>query len=489
MKRLALLGGAAVVAIAVGFVLAGHRLGDGAPRTSGPAPEASTLRSTERSAAAPRSAETPPASAAPEVRGVAGDAQGFLYGRVTTRVGQVYLGRLRWGIGREAFWGDSFNGLKADNPWAAQVSPERLPKEASTSFLRRLFGSSPRAKDLRRRFMARFGDLVRIEARGLKGVRVTQKSGTVVDLDRFEAGDFDDGVRVFDARGTVDLDSMAIASVELLPTPGLADAPARLAGTVHTAQGDFTGTLQWDREKGVATDELVGRRKIGIPGLATAVVPGLDKAGTLGLRFDTIRTIARRSSNSALVTLLDGREVELIGTGDSGVGDVGIDNRGIYVDDPRYGCVLVAWDAFESADLQPSGSGPAYADFPGGTALAGTVMVRDGRTLRGRLVFDLDESETTETLDAPAGGVNYLIPFGLVAAITPAPAEPAAPPGARATVRLWSGEELELEPSGDLGENNAGLLIFAGDGARGEYVAWSEVRRIDLDRPAVPGRP
>jgi hypothetical protein len=171
------------------------------------------------------------------------DAQGFLYGRVTTRSGDVYLGRLRWAGNREAFWGDSFNGLKAENPWAAQVPPERLPKEdRSVSILGVHFGDSAHPHGLRRRFMARFGDLARIEARGTKLVRVTLKSGNAFDLDRLEAGDFDDGVRVFDARGTVDLDSRVIASVELLPTTGLTDAPARLSGTVHTAQGDFTGT-------------------------------------------------------------------------------------------------------------------------------------------------------------------------------------------------------------------------------------------------------
>ena len=469
MRRLALAGGVVAVAIAAGFVLAGRRLGEREPRASATVPEPQS----ETAAAAPGASGT--------------DAQGFLYGRVTTRSGDVYLGRLRWWAGtREAFWGDSFNGLKAENPWAARVPREKLPKEdRSVSILGVHFGDSAHPQDLRRQFMARFGDLARIEARGTNVVRVTLKSGTAFDLDRLEAGDFDGGVRVFDARGTADLDSRVIASVELLPTAGLTDAPARLSGTVHTAQGDFTGHLQWDREKGIATDELVGRRKIGIPVLGTAVIPGLGKIGTVGLRFDTIRTVARRDPNGALVTLLDGREFALIGTGDSGVGDVGIDNRGIYVDDRRYGRVLVPWDAVESADLSPGGSGPAYADFPAGSAIAGTVMTRDGRSLRGRLIFDLDETETTETLDAPAGGVNYLVPFGLVASITPAPP---ATPVARATVRLWSGEELALEPSGDLGEWNAGLLIFAG-GAQSEYVAWSEVARIDLERPAAQVRP
>jgi hypothetical protein len=40
-----------------------------------------------------------------------------------------------------------------------------------------------------------------------------------------------------------------------------------------------------------------------------------------------------------------------------------------------------------------------------------------GRRLAGRLVYDLDESEVTETLDAPSQGVNYTIPFGLIASI------------------------------------------------------------------------
>ena len=70
--------------------------------------------------------------------------------------------------------------------------------------------------------------------------------------------------------------------------------------------------------------------------------------------------------------------------------------------------------------------------------------------------------------------------------VVPPPA--AGGQAARYTVRLWSGEELALEPSGDLGENNAGLLIFT-DGAQSEYVAWSEVARIDLERSAAQVHP
>ena len=153
--------------------------------------------------------------------------------------------------------------------------------------------------------------------------------------------------------------------------------------------------------------------------------------GELSLRFDTIRSIARRSRDSSLVTLLGGREVVLSGTGDIGHG-----NRGIYVDDRRYGRVLISWDAFERVDFSPGGSGPAYGDFPPGRPLTGGVTTRAGRRLAGRLVYDLDESETTETLDAPFQGVDYTIPFGLIASIVPPgprrarrPARQGDPPG------------------------------------------------------------
>jgi hypothetical protein len=394
---------------------------------------------------------------------------GFLYGRITTHGGATYEGRLRWGGDEEAFWGDYFNGSQAENRWVDHVPPEQLPAqdrpiEVLASDIRHwLFGAGIGGRHQLRRgklFMARFGDIARIEARG-RGVRVMLKSGAVFDLDRFEAGDFDDGVRVWDGgRGVVDLDDLRIRTIELLPTGGPGGTPDRLHGTVRTRQGVFTGFVQWDRQDCVGADELDGRT-------------GDDE---LSVRFDTIRSIARRSRDSSLVTLLDGREAVL-----SGTREVGHGNRGMYVDDRRYGRVLVSWGAFERVDFTPGGSGPAYDDFPPGRPLTGTVTTRTGRRFVGRLVYDLDESETTETLDAPSQGVDYTIPFGLVTLI--------ALPGRedhsvqRARVTLHGGEELQLEPTGDLGAGNAGMLIFVDGRQRPAYVPWIEVEQVAFDRP------
>ena len=446
MKRATIAGGAFATLLVLLALAVGHRV------LEQDVPPAAATSSAITPSTTPAAAETHPA---------AETHQGFLYGRITTVDGTTYEGRLRWGVDQEAFWGDYFNGSKHENPWLAHVPPERLRKERRPI---EIFGIKIANREseieVGRPFMARFGELARIEARG-REVRVTLKSGTVFDLDRFEASDFDDGLRVWDdRRGVVDLDSLRIRTIDLLPTPSLGAAPYRLHGTVRTRQGDFTGFVQWDREECVGPDELDGH----------------TAEGELGLRFDTIRSIARRSRDSSLVTLLDGREIVL-----SDTREVGHGNRGIYVDDRRYGRVLVSWGAFERIDFSPGGSGPAYGDFPPGRPLMGSVTTRAGSRLTGRLIYDLDESETIETLDAPSQGVDYTIPFGLVASIVlPGRDERGAQ---RASVTLHDGEELQLEPTGDLGEGNAGMLIFVGGHQRPEYVPWTDVEQIDFDRP------
>lgn len=389
----------------------------------------------------------------------------FLYGRVTTLAGAVYEGRLRMGGDQEAFWDDLFNGQKKDNQWVAYLPPEQHPKERRTiEILGVELWDQEKEIDFGRPFVVRFGDITRIDASGTD-VRVTLKSGTVAVLDRLDASDFDDGVRVWDVkRGVVDLDSRWIRSIELLPPVRPDDtAPHRLHGDVRTADGIFSGFLQWNREEGLDSDELEGR--------------AADRE--LSLRFDAIRSIARDSGEGSRVTLHDGREIVL-----SGSREAGPQNRGIYVDDLRYGRVLIPWDRVERVDFGRIGTGPTYEDFPPGEALTGTVMTRDGRSFAGRVVLDLDESETIESLDAPSHGVDYTIPFGLIARIDPFAGEEESG-GPVATVTLHHGEELQLERKGDLAEENGGMLIFIDGQDAPQYVPWTDVERLELDPPAA----
>lgn len=386
----------------------------------------------------------------------------LLHGRVTTVDGQAYRGRLRFGGDEEAFWGDYFNGRKDENPWIAHMPPGARPRQGV-----RLAGIriGADAAAVRRPFMARMGDIAKLEARG-RNLWVTMKSGTVHHLNRYAADDFADGLRIWDpTHGVVDLDEGRIRTIEFEAAPaGGAEPPYRLHGTVRTRhEGVFTGFIEWGRKGSLPLDDLHGRTAAG---------------EQVRLPFVTVRSISRLSGERALVTLLDGRELVL-----SDSRHVGDGSRGIYVDDARFGRVLVSWNALDHADFTPVGvaagdSGPAYGAFPAGVPLAGTVSTAGGRQYRGRIVFDLDESEITETLDAPSQGVDYTLPFERVASIV-------LPGGGRAsgaaTVVLSNGERLELERAGDLGPYNGGLLIFTGAGEAAEYVPWRHVVRIDFD--------
>lgn len=386
----------------------------------------------------------------------AGD-EGFIYGRLTTHDGKTYEGRLRWDD-EEAFWGDFFNSSKEENPWvdeAPRFGRER-PRHKIELFGIEL-GSFSHDIDSRQ-FVSRFGDIAKIEPRGGDEVTVTLKDGTVFNLDG-GSNDVESKIVVWDpGLGEVSVEWRRIRSIVFLPTPDrIPSAEPRLYGKVSTRDGDFNGYVQWDQEECVGSDELDGEDEHG---------------DDMSLRMETIRSIEKRSGDSSAVTLKDGRRVVL-----SDTNDVDSSNRGIYVDDPRYGRVLVEWRAFERVDFTNGGSGPRYTDYRNGAKLTGMVTTTDGRKLVGRLVYDLDESETTEMLDGDRRDVSYSIPFALVAAVVPR--------NDSARVILRSGEELQLEDSTDVSDDNAGMLVFEPNHPKPTYVRWDEVERVDF---LLPGK-
>jgi hypothetical protein len=80
--------------------------------------------------------------------------------------------------------------------------------------------------------------------------------------------------------------------------------------------------------------------------------------------------------------------------------------------------------------------------------------------------------------------VDYSIPFGLIASIVPPAPDARGVPRTRVT--LHGGTVLQLEHSGDLGEGNGGMLIFADGRPHPEYVLWTDVAEVDFDRaPAM----
>lgn len=388
-------------------------------------------------------------AAAPELLG--SDAKGYLYGSVLTKSGTTYEGRLRWG-NEEAFWTDHFNATKDERPLVGNI-----PREyRDSSEPMKVFGIPVgiRWSDESRQLVVRFGDLKAIVPSGSGGGTLVTKDGEEV---RFGDGSNDVGARitVWDASlGEIRVPWDKIRRIDFKPAPAeLPGVPARLFGNVKTESGAFRGTLQWDKEECLATD----------------VLDGSSDDGKMKIEMGKIRAIEREGRHASRVFLKDGRDVVLRGTN-----DVDDDNRGLFVDDPRYGRVLVSWSAFRRVDFEDGGSGPGYDEFPALGPLRGTLKTREGVTHRGEIVFDVDESRGWETLDGDQDGITYSIPFAQVAAIAPSGSR-------RARVTLHGAKvELVLEGSADVTERNAGVFVLAG--GKKTYVPWDEVSRIDFER-------
>lgn len=398
-----------------------------------------------------------PADAAPS-------PEGFLYGKVKTRGGTTYQGRLRWGK-EEAFWGDFFNSSKEDRAADRMSRQERRQHREPIEIFGVEVGVRWSDGDGGRQFISRFGDIQSLELRRSERVTARMKDGTSYDLDG-GSNDLGAQIKVWDpSLGTIALDWDEIDQIEFLPTPrDLSVDVFRLYGTVETDAGQFRGWIQWDQEECLSTDQLDGE----------------TRDGDLSIDMGHIQSIERRSHIGSRVKLKEGRELELEGTN-----DVNDENRGIFVEDPRFGRVEVSWDAFEKVVFEePPGSGPAYGDFTG-KPIHGTVTTADGDKHTGNLAYDLDEERSWEMLDGTYRDVEYHIPFALIAAVVP--------DGRRSTkVTLRGGEELRLEEQTDVDDSNAGIEISSGGsgpavekepGTRGGrvYVDWEDVRRIDFD--------
>lgn len=384
------------------------------------------------------------------------DSRGFLYGRITTRSGSVYEGRLRWNK-EEAFWGDFFNATKKDLPYLEYVPRKERQRRESIEVFGVPIGISRMVDDEGRQLVARFGDLRRIEVERGDDATVVFKSGV-----RYEVSggsndlDSDTEITVWDRGGSeVRVRWGEIRTIDFLPTPANLAVPVfRLRGTVHTEDGTFRGYIQWDQDECLSSDELDGE----------------TRDGDVSLQMGEIRSIERRSRNSSKVVLRSGRTLVLDGTN-----DVDSSNRGVYVHDWRFGRVLVNWDAFRRVDFDPPGdSGPAYTDFRPGRPLFGKVSTVEGKTYRGRLVYDVDEAETMELLNGHRRDVEYSIPFARIAFILPERTD-------SSRVVYKDGKELRLEDTADVGRDNAGVLVFEGGQKTPRYIRWEDVRRIDFE--------
>jgi hypothetical protein len=374
------------------------------------------------------------------------DNSGFIYGRVLTESGTEYTGFLRWDD-EEACWDDLFHSAKEDLPY---MDESRF----------QVFKWTFRIKDASwsdsRMFIARFGDIVEIQPHSHDEATLQMKSGETYEVGG-ASNDVGGKIHIKDASlGEMDLRWDRIESIKFQPVPGSADPGVqRLYGKLETDEGTFEGYIQWDKEECLDTDLLDGD----------------TEDGDISIPMGRIHSIERRGRKGSLVELKDGRKLRL-----SGSNDVNSENRGIMVEDPKYGRLTVGWDAFDRLTfLEGHGSGRGYGDFKGSGWLHGTVTDEDGKDHRGRIVIDLDEAEGWEMLNGSLRDIDFDIPLEMVAELHPLGHD-------ECRVVLVTGKELTLADGQDVSDRNDGVLIYTDGDKDPLYLPWDEVKTIRFDR-------
>ncbi|MCB2211745.1 hypothetical protein KQI52_06495 [bacterium] len=303
-------------------------------------------------------------------------------------------------------------------------------------------------------FIARFGDIKKIEVIGSEDAKLTMRTGSKYIVSGY-SNDVGTTLVVRDNTfGTVELPWKKVDTIEFMEVPASVDPDFyRLHGTVTADGGEYRGFIQWDSEECLSIDELDGD----------------SEDGSMSIPMGNLRSIERRSRGSAWVETKDGRRIHLEGSN-----DVDQSIRGIMVEDPRYGRLKIPWDAFDRVVFDDrSGSGEGYDDYSP-KKLEATVTDVDGKTYSGRLVFDLDESESWEMLNGDYFDIEFDIPFANIKTITPRSRN-------ASEISLKSGETLRLEGGQDVSEANDGVLVFAnGENKEPVYLEWDEIDKIDL---------
>lgn len=275
-----------------------------------------------------------------------------------------------------------------------------------------------------------------------------------------------------------------------------ADPGDRLYGRVTTLGGDvFEGFIRWGANEGSWTDLLNGNKELPSENVRDAERLGMiDPAGedehgfeiagiritwgdddpypdqvSSGVRFGHVRRLRVVDDDALLLELKSGQEVELEG----GSSDLWPD---LVVEDPERGRVELDARDLDRVEFMPVPSG---ASPPGGERLYGTLRTRDGHEFTGYVAWDQDEILGTDILDGDEGSRDREIPFGDITAIERNNSR-------SARVILRTGEEIVLDGSNDVDDDNRGILI-ADPGLGQVIVEWNDFSDLTFLPP--PGRP
>ncbi len=170
----------------------------------------------------------------------------------------------------------------------------------------------------------------------------------------------------------------------------------------------------------------------------------ISRSGNVSISFMFGYMVSlERKGSKAIVNLKDGREYELSG---EDVAD------SVVLFDKDLGEMKIEWREMEMIEFMDE---PAdYSEFTDENAypLFGKVSTRAGLDFTGFMLYDNDESLSTDILDGEDRKRDIKIPFGKIRSI-----EPFSRRGSEIT--LWTGRKFELTGSNDVNDENRGIVI------------------------------
>lgn len=395
--------------------------------------------------------------------------EGFIYGKIYTEDDKVYEGAIRWGK-EEVYWVDMFNAAKERNENLHYLSSEERDEleqrhhDGWFSFDDRIsrwvgnhyWEGQKNSDDYIHQFSCQFGEIKTIRPTGKQYVEVELQSGILYQLSGEGYNDVGLDIKVADKElGEVEVHWGRIDKIEFMTTPS--KLPAKfgdaLYGTVEAFGEKFTGFIQWDKDERLSTDKLDGD----------------SDDGDISIEFGKIKSIERHGNRSA-VTLKSGRSFFL-----GGSNDVSSGHRGVVVMNKEFVSIEIPWDEFEKIEFEEKAPDhiATYSQFKTQKELNATVITEGGKTLSGKIVYDLDEAYDHELLQGKEGEFEYSIPFRLVKKITPKGSY-------RCMIELKNGKKISLDEGQDVNERNQGVLVFASGKSDPTYVPWDEVSEIEL---------
>ncbi|MBV6645995.1 MAG: hypothetical protein KI790_11130, partial [Cyclobacteriaceae bacterium] len=289
-----------------------------------------------------------------------------------------------------------------------------------------------------------------------KRVEVVLQNGEVREISGVGYNDVGSKIKILDPEmGQIDLDWNKIESIEFIKTPAklIDNFGEALYGVVETDEGSFTGFVQWDHDERLSTDKLDGD----------------TYDGDVSIPFGKLQSITKIGSSRCDVQLQSGRSFELRGSNDVDSG-----NRGVIVTIKGLGRVDIPWRSFRKVTFKPAPkASPTYDSFKTQQILKGQVITSKGESLKGKLIFDLDEEYNYEILQGEQEDIEYLIPFRNIERIKPKNYN-------HSMVFLKNGDELILEESQDVTDKNTGILVFAGKNDP-IYIPWEHVEQVKFE--------